>query len=134
MWLTVAACIFAYDCWFYVSHRILHHPLVYRNIHYIHHSIDPDQMSFRDTYVGHWAESVFQSLGVFVPMMVEWNATALLCAVVFINIKGMFRHEVRCVWIVGKHHILHHQYRNFNYGERYLDVLFGTQYDGVTNL
>jgi hypothetical protein len=32
----------------------------------------------------------------------------------------------RTAWLIGDHHILHHQLCNVNYGDYYLDWLFGT--------
>ena len=40
----------------------------------------------------------------------------------------MMRHDTRFVWLIGNHHILHHQYTNYNFGEYWLDKLGGTCY------
>jgi sterol desaturase/sphingolipid hydroxylase (fatty acid hydroxylase superfamily) len=38
------------------------------------------------------------------------------------------RHDERCIWLIGNHHILHHKYPQYNYGEYWLDKLFKTNY------
>jgi sterol desaturase/sphingolipid hydroxylase (fatty acid hydroxylase superfamily) len=43
-----------------------------------------------------------------------------------LNIRGMMRHDKRGTWLVGNHHLLHHQYPRYNYGEVWLDYLGGT--------
>ena len=37
-------------------------------------------------------------------------------------------HDKRCVFLVGDHHLIHHKYLKYNYGEYWLDYIFGTQY------
>jgi sterol desaturase/sphingolipid hydroxylase (fatty acid hydroxylase superfamily) len=38
------------------------------------------------------------------------------------------RHDNRFSWITGNHHLLHHKYINYNFGEYWIDRLFGTAY------
>jgi hypothetical protein len=56
----------------------------------------------------------------------SWLDLAIL--ITFVNVRGMLRHDVRTVWLVGNYHLLHHQYPNKNYGEGWLDWLGGTQF------
>ena len=47
-------------------------------------------------------------------------------ALILINLRGMARHDDRSTWLIGNHHLLHHVHPNANYGEYWLDWLFGT--------
>ena len=40
----------------------------------------------------------------------------------------MLRHDKRFIWLIGNHHILHHKYPRYNFGEYWLDKLFRTNY------
>ena len=44
----------------------------------------------------------------------------------FCSIRGFMRHDNRCIWLIGNHHILHHKYPNYNYGEYWIDSICGT--------
>jgi sterol desaturase/sphingolipid hydroxylase (fatty acid hydroxylase superfamily) len=80
-----------------------------------------------DTYLGHWLESPFQGIGTFVPYLFytyTWQETVGI--LVFLNIRGMMRHDSRCIFIIGDHHLLHHRYPKYNYGEPWIDYLCGT--------
>lgn len=118
--------ILGYDIWFYISHIILHKYLY--KIHSEHHTIiNP---VFTDTYVGHWFEGPFQGLGVFIPyLFINFNLYSFIFAIILINIRGMMRHDTRTDNIIGNHHLLHHKYPKYNYGEYWIDWLFGTKYE-----
>lgn len=126
MFTQVLFVIFGYDLWFYISHIILHTHLY--NIHMHHHKImNP---VFSDTYVGHWIEGPFQGLGVFLPyLFMKFNTTYFSIAIILINLRGMMRHDSRCIFLIGNHHLLHHKYPWCNYGEYWIDRLCGTQYE-----
>jgi lathosterol oxidase len=123
---TILLSILSYDIWFYTSHVLLHTPYLYK-YHKLHHSkIEPE---FLDTYLGHSFESIFQSIGTFIPFLVyKYNMIDLIIILVFLNIRGMLRHDKRGIWIVGDHHLLHHKYQQYNYGEYWIDYLCGTLY------
>lgn len=40
----------------------------------------------------------------------------------------MLRHDYRCSWLIGNHHLIHHMHPNYNYGEYWLDYLFNTEW------
>jgi sterol desaturase/sphingolipid hydroxylase (fatty acid hydroxylase superfamily) len=116
--------ILGYDIWFYISHRLLHHRFLYP-IHAIHH--EKRHPRFLDTYHGHWFETVFQGIGFFTPLLffeIHWLSLGL--AFLFVNIRGMMRHDDRGSWLIGNHHLLHHMYPNYNFGEGWLDTIFRT--------
>lgn len=116
--------ILCYDIWFYISHRLLHSKTLWK-YHKIHHEIIHPK--FTDTYKGHWAEGPFQSIGFLAPLLfVEFNIISFATAFVFVNVRGMARHDDRIAWLIGNHHLLHHIYFTSNYGEFWLDSLCGT--------
>ncbi len=123
--LTVLFSILSYDIWFYFSHIMLHSRRLWR-YHVLHHTkVEP---TFMDTYVGHTLESALQGLGTFVPyLFCEFSAAELLVTLAILNVRGMLRHDSRCVFLIGNHHLLHHKYPNYNFGEYWLDTLFGTR-------
>ena len=122
-------CIICYDIWFYLSHIVLHKKYMYKMIYRVHHSIDYNTMEYNDTYVGHIIEGPLQGMGVLFPfLVVEFNVYVLVYSLIAINIRGMLRHDTRFVWLIGNHHVLHHKYPQYNYGEYWLDKLFRTNY------
>lgn len=114
--------IFCYDIWFYFSHLVLHKYLW--NIHCIHH--EKHDPIWIDTYYGHWFESLFQSIGFFIPLCVMNISIESYIALIYINIRALLHHDKRGSFIVGDYHLLHHKYPNKNYGQPYLDYLFKT--------
>lgn len=116
--------ILAYDLWFYVSHRLLHHPAFYW-IHKAHHA-HPFPTVW-ETYAGHWFESPFQSAGFFLPWVVWTPAAGPALAVAAVcQLRGLARHDSRTTWLIGNHHLLHHELFNVNFGEYWLDLLCDT--------
>jgi lathosterol oxidase len=120
--------IFGYDVWFYLSHVMLHWPWLYRRIHRIHHDRMVD-LRWPDTYHGHWFEGPFQSAGFLLPLAFGWRAAWIewLAALAFVNARGMARHDARLTQWIGDHHVVHHRNPKVNYGEAWLDWLFGTR-------
>lgn len=116
--------VLGYDVWFYMSHRLLHTRYGWK-IHKIHH--EKRYPTVWDTYHGHWSESILQSLGFALPWLFfspDWYAVCL--AALFTNARGCLRHDARFSWLVGNHHLLHHEVGNINYGDFYLDWIFKT--------
>jgi lathosterol oxidase len=118
--------ILGYDLWFYASHRMLHLSTLWP-IHKVHH--ERRVPTWPDTYHGHWLESPLQGLGFLLPWLLLapawWQSAA---ALLFVNARGMARHDGRTAPWIGNHHMLHHEAGAWNYGEYWLDRLFGTAY------
>ena len=93
--------ILCYDIWFYVSHVLLHRAWTYRRIHWIHHQkIEPTAL---DTYEGHVLEGPLQSLGTVVPFFfMHYTWLDVVLVLIFLNARGMARHDARMVWLVGE--------------------------------
>ena len=124
--------ILCYDIWFYLSHIILHKKYLYKIIHNEHHNLDYNKIKFTDAYIGHFIEGPFQGIGVLFPLLfIKYSLYKFLFSILLINIRGMLRHDNRFIWIIGNHHILHHKYPQYNYGEYWLDKLFGTCYPNI---
>jgi lathosterol oxidase len=129
---TFVLAILGYDLWFYASHVMLHCPWLYRQVHRIHHERVTD-LRWSDAYHGHWFESAFQGAGFLLPVAfgvgLDWRVTWVewLLALLFVNARGMARHDMRLVGWIGNHHIVHHRNPKVNYGEAWLDWVFGTQ-------
>ena len=116
--------VLGYDIWFYISHILLHSDLLWK-YHKVHHEIIYPKWT--DTYTGHILEGPFQSMGFLVPLLfIEFSLIEFVIAYIFVNVRGMMRHDDRTIWLIGNHHLLHHMYFNCNYGEYWLDWLFGT--------
>ena len=123
---TLVVSVFSYDVWFYISHLILHTPTFYKYHHEHHLAEEP---IFIDTYKAHVVETLFQGVGMFFPLAIyKYTIVDLLLVLTYLNIRGMMRHDRRFAFLVGEHHLLHHKYHTVNYGEFWIDSLFGTIY------
>ena len=126
--IRLVASVISYDIWFYISHVLLHTYLY--KFHKVHHVAR--ELTWPDTYVAHWMEGPFQGIGMFAPYLVykyTWLDTLIILA--FLNVRGMMRHDGRFIWVVGNHHLLHHKYPAYNYGNHWIDDIFGTQYPRI---
>lgn len=122
--------VVSYDIWFYFSHILLHNIHLYKLIHKYHHQKDYSILQFTDNYVGHILEGPFQGVGILVPFVfMDANMYAFVSAIILINMRGMMRHDNRFIPLIGNHHILHHKYPRYNFGEYWLDKLFMTNYN-----
>jgi lathosterol oxidase len=122
--------VLCYDVWFYATHIVLHNRHFYV-IHKLHHAIPHNELTYADTNVSHYLENLVQPLGILIPFfVVECSPKAFICAIIFTHIRGHMRHDNRFSWLIGNHHLLHHKYRQYNYGEYWIDTLCGTRYPG----
>ena len=116
--------VLSYDVWFYMSHIALHTPSLFW-IHKRHH--ENQFPTWVDTYHESGLEGMIQSVGFVVPWLVENpDMWASIAAFAFLNVRGMLQHDKRGVWVVGDHHLQHHEKLKGNYGQPWLDRLFGT--------
>jgi sterol desaturase/sphingolipid hydroxylase (fatty acid hydroxylase superfamily) len=115
-----------YDIFYYFLHRLLHTKYLY-SIHKIHHIKNiPD---YYDYYNIHILEVPFTSIGlIFAIYLYKLYIYQLLYAIVFINVRGFLIHDNQFIYLVGDHHLIHHKYYKCNYGEYWLDYIFGTVY------
>ena len=132
------------DAVFYWTHRAMHHPLLFRHVHALHHeSHDPTPFT---AFAFHPAEAVVQALnGLTIAatlLVLPWHPVALgifgLCQIAF-NVIGHLGYEIYPAewnrWPVlrwktpGLHHYLHHQTVGCNYALyfRWWDKWCGTE-------
>ena len=120
----IIASILSYDVWFYFSHLALHTKYLWP-YHAEHHS--KEEPIFTDTYVSHALEGPFQGMGLFFPLaFLEYSYLDIALALLFVNIRGMIRHDHRLTFLFGDHHIIHHRDPRYNFGEYWLDWAVGT--------
>jgi sterol desaturase/sphingolipid hydroxylase (fatty acid hydroxylase superfamily) len=65
---------------------------------------------------------------LFPLLFMKFHAPTMIYSLIIVNIRGMLRHDTRYTWLIGNHHILHHKYPQYNFGEYWLDKLGGTMY------
>ena len=143
-----------HDLYFYIMHRIMHHPAVFKYVHLVHHqSTNPSPWA---AYAFHPLEAVIEQGIVIIfyftiPIHITHLAIFFLFSIVY-NVYGHLGYELYPKGfnktLVGKwintsvNHNQHHQYFKGNYGLYTLiwDRLFGTirkdydqQFDEVKN-
>ena len=113
-----------YDFFYYFMHRLLHTQVLYP-IHKIHHrTFEPE---YNDFYNVHILEVPLTSVGLFLAIyLYKLYIYQLMCAIIFINARGVMSHDKKFISLVGDHHLQHHKYFKCNYGEYWMDYLFGT--------
>lgn len=126
-----------HDFYFYVTHRLMHQPRLYRLMHATHHqSITPSPWA---SFSFHPLEGLVQAAIVpILVMIIPVHPTVILAYLTFMTISAIINHlgfEVLPrnqfgVWlaswfITGTHHAQHHRYFKINY------ALFFTLWDRV---
>ena len=116
--------ILCYDIWYYFAHRLLHTKHLYW-IHKIHHK--NYQPQYYDFYTIHILEIPIQSIGLLIGIyLYKLYINQFICSIIMINMRGLLTHDKRFIYIVGDHHLNHHKYIFYNYGEYWLDYIFDT--------
>ncbi len=129
------------DAWFYAWHRLLHHPVLFRHVHAVHHrSIDVNPFT---SYSFHAVEAIL--LGLWIVPASAWlpiPVTALgITQVIGLanNVMAHLGYEFLPRWILkvpvlrwtntATFHSLHHTRSRGNFGlhTRMWDRLFGTE-------
>jgi sterol desaturase/sphingolipid hydroxylase (fatty acid hydroxylase superfamily) len=143
-WSSIVIGIFVHDAYFYWTHRLMHHPRLFRWFHRVHHeSTNPSPWA---AYCFGPLEAVVQA-GIF-PLLVCIMPMHLIAFMlfmfwqIFFNVLGHTGFEYYPRWLidswVGKflntptHHVQHHEKLRGNYGLyfNYWDRLFGTNNPG----
>ena len=117
------------DVWYYIIHRAMHTRHLYF-LHKKHHATLPNKITLRDAYKGELVEFPLETAGVIVPLFFKKEAdyAIFFVAFIFIVVRNLLQHDKRFAKIVGSHHLLHHTYPNYNFGEPWLDRVFSTTY------
>jgi ring-1,2-phenylacetyl-CoA epoxidase subunit PaaE len=144
--LTVCILVLASDTWFYWSHRIMHHPRIYKYVHALHHK-SLDVNPFTSTSF-HMIEAVWLTLFV-IPIVFVMPVSMTALGIVQVlgtlnNLKSHLGYELFPgffskvtpfnMLVTATNHSLHHTQYNGNYGLffRFWDILCGTELNTTT--
>jgi Delta7-sterol 5-desaturase len=142
--ISVAAIIVAHDAYFYWTHRLMHHPRLFRYFHRTHHrSVTPTPFA---AYAFDVPEALLMAL--FTPLwllFVPMHGLGLFLFMAFMIVRNVMGHAgvelmPRALadsrwfgWInATTHHDLHHSSFHYNYGLYFTwwDRLMGTEHPG----
>ncbi len=117
-----------HDTFFYWMHRLIHHPLLFKRIHLVHHkSVNPSPWT---SYSFHILEAILESLvAPIILLLIPMHPIALLLFALssfIINVYGHLGYEIAPKWLrhslffeilnTSTHHNYHHEKFNGNYG------------------
>lgn len=139
--VTFMALMVLNDAWFYFWHRLLHHPMLFRHVHAVHHrSVDVNPFSsysfhwFEGMILGGWVVPVILLVPIYLPMLGVLQVIGLAN-----NVMSHLGYEFLPRWLLrvpllrwintSTFHNLHHTSFNGNYGLmfRFWDRLLGTE-------
>jgi Delta7-sterol 5-desaturase len=143
-YVSILAAIFLHDAYFYATHRLMHHPRLFRPIHRTHHlSNNPTPWAAYSFSVG---EALIQALiGPIVVYTVPMHFSAFLLFMTWqisFNVLGHCGYEIYPRWFlktwIGRflntptHHAMHHEKVGANFGLYFTiwDQVFGTTHPG----
>ena len=139
---SVAAMILMHDAWFYFTHRLMHHPILYRHVHRVHHQ-STDTSPF--TGLSMHPFEVLMDAGIFVVFaflfpvhmvaLWAWQLIHMTLNVIGhlgyeIYPKGFNRHWLFKLKTTSTHHNMHHERSAGNYGFYFTwwDKIFNTEF------
>lgn len=141
-WFSLLTLILAHDAWFYWTHRLIHHPRLFRHIHRTHHkSNNPSPWTAYSFDMGEAAINA-----AFLPLILMVMPTSVPAIILFLthmivrNAVGHCGYELFPSWRNGRpvfdwmttvtHHDLHHAQAGWNYGLYFTwwDRLMGTEH------
>ncbi len=126
--LSIPLMLFLHDTYFYWTHRLMHHPKIYKHVHKVHHmSTNPSPWA---AYSFHPLEALIQAFSLtFMLMIMPLHIYAIgifLIYMIFRDVLGHLGFEffpkgfTRNKWLrwhtTSTHHNLHHSKFNYNYG------------------
>lgn len=140
--LSIAVMVVVHDTYFYWTHRLMHHPLLFRRIHRTHHqSRSPTPWA---AYAFSPAEALIQAgIGPLIVCTIPVHPAAFALFMgwqIAFNVFGHCGHEVQPGWFLRSpagwvlnsvtHHALHHEKFRANYGLYFnvWDRLMGTNH------
>lgn len=127
-----------HDLYFYLTHRLLHIPWMYRRFHSIHHaSLQPSPWA---SFSFHPVETIIEALPIpLFSLILPLHPAVIICYLTLMTLSAIINHlgfEVMPQglqkWLIsGTHHSGHHRYFNYNYGLFYTfwDRLLGTEHE-----
>src|SRR5436853_320575 len=139
--ISIGLAIIIHDAYFYFTHRLMHHPALFKHIHLIHHkSTNPSPWA---AYSFHPFEAVIQGMiGPILTFTLPMHIYALLGFAIFqitYNVLGHssiellpkgFTRSILFWHNTPTHHNMHHRYFNWNYCIyfNWWDRIFGTMH------
>ncbi len=125
---SIIAMIVLHDAYFYLTHRLMHHKILFKHVHSVHHrSTNPSPWA---AFAFHPYEAVIEA-GI-VPLIVSFMPVhglaifIFLLYMTFLNVLGHLAFETFPKGFVGSsltnwhntttHHNMHHKFFNCNYG------------------
>jgi len=124
----VAALIVLHDAWFYWTHRLIHHPKLFRRFHRLHHqSHNPSPWTAYSFDVGEaFINAVYLPIALFLLPSSSLAIVVFLTHMMLRNAIGHCGYEIFPSWRNGRpvlgwlttvtHHDLHHAQAGWNYG------------------
>lgn len=144
---SVVLAILVHDTYFYWTHRLMHHPKLYRYFHLVHHkSTNPSPWA---AYSFHPLEAIVEGgVILFIVFLFPVHKFAIGLFMLFMiafNIYGHLGYELFPKWLVGSrfgkwlntstNHNMHHKLFVRNYGLyfRFWDIWMGTTHPDYQN-
>lgn len=138
---SVALALIIHDTYFYWTHRLMHHPSLFKRIHLLHHkSVSPSPWT---SYSFHFLEAIVEgSVTVVLAFVLPMHPLAIALFILsgfLINVYGHLGYEIMPLGLrksflfeiinTSTHHNLHHSKFKGNYGLyfRVWDRLMGTE-------
>jgi sterol desaturase/sphingolipid hydroxylase (fatty acid hydroxylase superfamily) len=123
--------IISYDIWFYITHIIFHYNSLYK-YHKKHH--EDKNTTYLVAFKGGKLEQIssYGSIFIYIIFSNYIDFTSLCYSSAYTTIRSIIQHEPRLLnnkiisIFYSDHHIKHHTFFNYNYGQYWLDYLFGT--------
>ena len=127
-WLSIVIMIVVHDTYFYWSHRLLHHPRLYRSFHHTHHiSTSPSPWA---AYAFSPVEAMIQAgIGPLILFTIPVHPAAFAVFMIWqisFNVFGHCGYEIFPNWFLRSrlgilfnsvtHHTLHHEKYRANFG------------------
>lgn len=140
--LNVAALVILHDAWFYWTHRLIHHPKIFRRVHGLHHkSRNPSPWTAYSFNVGEAVvNAVFMPLSLLIVPSSGLAVFTFLAVMILKNATGHCGYELfpsrrngrpLFDWLTSvTHHDLHHAQAGWNYGIYFTfwDRIMGTEH------
>jgi len=126
--VSLALMLVLHDAYFYWTHRLMHHPKIFRHVHLVHHSsTNPSPWA---AYSFHPLEAVIEAgIFVFIVFTIPAHGLALFFFLIYMIIRNVLGHLgieflpknfLKNPWFnwhtTTTHHDLHHKHFDHNYG------------------
>lgn len=130
------------DTLFYILHRIMHTPYLYKKFHKLHHTYK-EPFALTNHYVDYYELLIFFIPPIIPPIILNSHIVVVWLSIIILNWNGILIHsgynfnlikieyknykfKFPCI----KEHDYHHKYFNYNFGATFpfMDQIMGTYY------